>query len=94
MNILHDPAAKKFYVVLDGEEAVLRYEARGKVLDFYTVFVPETFRGRGIAGRLAIAAFEYAGQEGCSVIPSCPFLSQEFLPRFEKYAKLVHRPAA
>jgi uncharacterized protein len=91
MNILHDPEQKKFYIPLDSDEAILSYSEEGKVLDFYRVYVPAAFRNRGIAGKITIFAFEYAAKNGYQVIPTCPFISHEFLPRFPKYQQLVHK---
>lgn len=88
MNIEHDPKAHKFFVKLGEYEASLSYAEKGKALDFYHVYVPEPFRNSGVAGRILIAAFDYAAENGYQVIPSCPFISGDFLPRFPKYQKL------
>ena len=89
MDVLHDPHAHRFYVKLGQYEAALSYARRDNVLDFYHVYVPESHRGRGLAGRICKAAFEYARAEGLKVVPTCPFISGEFLPRFPQYQDLV-----
>lgn len=91
MRITHDEQGRRFVMVLgeDGQEATLQYERRGEVLDFYSVFVPPQFRGRGHAGRIVIAGFDYAKEQGLKVRPTCPFISGEFLPRFPQYQELV-----
>ena len=89
MKVMHDPAQKKFYIRLDSYEAVLLYATRGKVLDFYHIYVPDPFRNRGLAAKILIAAFDYAKLEGYRVVPSCPFITGDFLPRFPQYLPLT-----
>ncbi len=89
MKVEHDLEKHKFFIKLGEYEASLVYAERGKVLDFYHIYVPDPFRNRGVAGRILIEAFEYAGENGYKVVPTCPFISGDFLPRFQKYQKLV-----
>jgi len=91
MKVEHDVDNRKFYMKLGdgGYEASLLYAEKGKVLDFYHIYVPDPFRNRGLAGRILIEAFEYAEQNGYKVVPTCPFISGDFLPRFPKYQKIV-----
>ena len=89
MPVQHDPERKKFWVRAGSYEAVLMYAQKGKTLDFYHIYVPEPFRNRGLAGQILIAAFEYAARENFRVVPSCPFIAHDFLPRFSQYQKLV-----
>jgi uncharacterized protein len=90
MNVEHDPEKGRFFIRLDGEEAYLVYTKRGSLLDFSYVFVPPAHRGKSHAGRLLIEGFEYAKREGFGVIPTCPFIAHEFLPRFPQYRELVN----
>lgn len=89
MKVIHDKKSKKFKVALDSYEAVLMYARKGDVLDFYHIYVPDPYRKRGLAAKILIEAFEYAGKEGFRVVPSCPFIAGEFLPRFSKYQNLA-----
>ena len=89
MKVEHDPEKHKFFMALGEYEASLMYAERGKVLDFYHVYVPDPFRNRGLAGRILITAFEYAREKGYKVVPTCPFISGDFLPRFPKYQDLI-----
>ena len=93
MSIIHDKARGRFVLPLaaEGDEAVLRYDREEGVLDLYHVFVPPQHRSRGHAGRLVIAAFDYAREQGLKVRPTCPFISGDFLPRFPQYQDLVER---
>ncbi len=89
MKIEHDPGQKLFWTDLGVYRAVLLYARQGKALDFYHIYVPDPYRNRGITAKLLIAAFEYASKEGCRVVPSCPFIAKDFLPRFAAYQSLA-----
>ena len=93
MNIVHDPKKGEFVVELGSYRAVLLYAKKGKLLDFYHIYVPDPFRSRGLAAKILIAAFEHAREAGRQVVPSCPFIKNDFLPRFSKYQELV-KPGA
>jgi uncharacterized protein len=93
VKIEHDQAGGRFTVRLGEYQACLMYARRGDLLDFYHIYVPDPYRNRGIAGRILIAAFDYAREQGLKVVPSCPFIAGDFLPRFEKYGDLVERGA-
>ncbi len=91
LTISHDAAAQRFSVRLQGFEACLMYRLQGKEMDLYHTYVPEVFRGRGIAERLCKAGFEYAKQQGFTVIPSCSYISDFYLRRHKEYEPLVRR---
>ncbi len=88
--VQHDAAHARFYARLpDQSEAELRYHRDGTTLDFYHTFVPDAFRTEGVAEQVVRAGFEYARQEGCRVIPSCPYVSRGFLKRHTEFLDLV-----
>jgi uncharacterized protein len=89
MEIEHDPDRGRFFIRLGDEEAFLSYRREGDLLDFGHVFVPPAHRGKSHAGKILIAGFEFARSEGCKVIPTCPYIAHEFLPRFPQYQDLV-----
>ncbi len=91
LAVQHDHAASRFCVKLEGYEACLMYRLAGKELDLYHTYVPEVFRGRGIAEQLSKTAFEYAKREGLTVIPSCSYISAAYLKRHPEYESLVNR---
>jgi len=90
-TVIHDQAGSRFCVKLQGFEACLMYRRQGQELDLYHTYVPEVFRGRGVAERLAHAAFEYAKAEGLAVIPSCSYISGAYLKRHPEYEPLTRR---
>ena len=91
MSVAHDPLHQRFFLRLGAYEACLMYAQQGTVLDFYHIYTPVPFRNSGVSGRILVAAFDYARQAGLRVVPSCPFIANEFLPRFPQYQDLVER---
>ncbi|KAK9096068.1 hypothetical protein Sjap_021565 [Stephania japonica] len=70
---------------------VLRDDGTGVVaeMDMVHTFVPRTKRGLGLASHLCNAAFTHAQRHSLSVIPTCSYVSDTFLPRNPSWAALV-----
>ena len=95
VSVQHDAANHRFCASLEGYEACLMYRRQGQTLDLYHTYVPEVFRGRGVAEQLCKAAFEHANTEGLMVIPSCSYISGAYLKRHPEYEPLIrHGPAS
>ncbi len=88
-QVIHDQKGQRFVIDLEGREAVLMYRASGKTLDFHHTFVPEVFRGRGLAEKLCQAGFEYAKANRFRVVASCPYISGAYLKRHPEYQPLT-----
>ena len=94
-EVAHNEAEQRFFVRLEGYEACLMYRRVGKTFDLYHTYVPQVFRGKGIAERLCQTAFEYAKAHGLSVIPSCSYISDAYLKRHPEYQSLTqHGPTS
>ena len=91
VEIQHEEAGQRFCAKLKGYEACLMYRRSGRDLDLYHTYVPEVFRGRGIAEQLCRTAFEYAKANRLTVIPSCAYISDAYLKRHPEYAPLTKR---
>jgi len=91
LTVTHHADANRFSVSLQGYEACLMYRLHDHEIDLYHTYVPEVFRGRGIAERLCKAGFEYAKQQKLTVIPSCSYISDYYLRRHKEYEPLVKR---
>lgn len=89
VEVQHDKPASRFCVKLQGFEACLMYRQQAREIDLYHTYVPEVFRGRGIAEQLCRAAFEYAKQQQLTVLPSCSYISGAYLKRHPEYQPLV-----
>ncbi len=90
-TVVHDEAAHRFCVKMEGYEACLMYRLRGSDIDLYHTYVPEVFRGKGLAEKLCQAAFEYAKAKGLTVIPSCAYISGAYLKRHPEYEAVTKR---
>jgi predicted GNAT family acetyltransferase len=84
LEVHNDEAAKKFYVTVDGQEAVIEYVKTGDVYDLQHTFVPEEMRGEGVAEKLVQGALEQIQSQGARFTPTCPYI-QSFLKRNPQY---------
>jgi len=73
VEVVDVPAEGRFVVRADGAEAELVYRLNGNRMVLVHTGVPDELSGRGIGGRLVIAAISRAGAEGLTVVPWCPF---------------------
>jgi predicted GNAT family acetyltransferase len=75
MTIEHDEKERRFFVRFDDGDAELVYTEPGpRLMDIQHTFVPESARGHHVADALAEAAFQFAGEHGLRVVPTCPFV--------------------
>ncbi|XP_057504542.1 acetyltransferase At1g77540 isoform X1 [Actinidia eriantha] len=76
----------------DDREAYAQYVVRdgGKVMDIVHTFVPPSKRGLGLASHICVSAFFHAQSHSMSVIPSCSYVSDTFLPRNASWKSVVH----
>jgi uncharacterized protein len=66
-------AASRLEVHSDGELGELVYRKNGNRLVLVHTEVPKALGGRGIAGKLVLAALEKAAASGMTVVPLCPY---------------------
>ena len=79
----------KFYIKTPHGEAYLLYKPAGKgKINMYHTFVPDEERGKGIAEKLAIAAFAYAKEHNLKVIPGCNYISY-FVEKNSQYMSMI-----
>ena len=88
MTVQHQPENERFVVVADGVEAELDYRIEDGVISLTHTGVPEAIGGRGIAGDLVRAAFEFARSEGLKVRPLCSY-AEAWSRRHTDYADLL-----
>ena len=72
-RVLHDAAAHRFAISVDGTDAFVDYEQHGAQMVITHTRVPESIGGRGIAGQLTRAAFDHARTAGWTVRPRCSY---------------------
>ena len=88
-EVVDDPAAHRFEVLVDGRLAgYAEYARRRTAVSFtHTVIAPE-FEGRGLGSVLARRALDAVREEGLAVLPFCPFV-RGWIARHEDYLDLV-----
>ena len=88
MDVQHQPEAERFVVTADGHEAEVNYHVEDGVMGITHTGVPEAIGGRGIAGDLVRAAFDYARANGLRVRPLCSYAAA-WSRRHQDYADLL-----
>ncbi|CAM6002501.1 unnamed protein product [Sphagnum balticum] len=79
-SLYHNIRKHRFeYNVSADEFAHLDYSVTDSVMDIYETFVPTAARQRGIAAKLCDSAFQYAKDHSLRVIPSCSYVSEQYL---------------
>ena len=71
--VVDNQGASRFEVHADGRLAELLYRKNGNRLVLVHTEVPDALGGRGIAGKLVIAAVDKAVASDMTVVPLCPF---------------------
>jgi uncharacterized protein len=84
----NNEAAKRFEARIADQAAFIQYRYANNELVLIHTEVPDALSGRGIAGKLAQAALEYARAAGVKVVPLCPFVSS-YIRRHPEYQALV-----
>jgi uncharacterized protein len=84
LQVQNDEKERKFYALVDGQEAVISYVKSGDAYNLLHTFVPEELRGHGVAEQLVQGALDQIKAQGATFIPTCPFV-QAFLKRHPEY---------
>jgi len=72
-TVIDDQGQSRFRFGEEGDEAELVYRVVGSRLILVHTEVPESFRGRGIGGKLVRAAVDKASESREAIVPLCPF---------------------
>lgn len=72
-QVTDNQAQSRFELDTDGHVAELVYHRNRNRLVIIHTDVPVELEGRGIGGRLVVAAVDRAAREGLTVVPLCPF---------------------
>lgn len=87
-EIVNDERAGRFKVRWGGQEAILTYRVLPGNLMLDHTEVPAAIEGRGVASRLAEAAFEFARAKHLRVVPLCAFVA-DYLGRHPEHHDLL-----
>ncbi len=87
--VLHDENKHEFSIRLDhAPDAVVRYRLSQDqtAVDFYSTFVPDAYRGAGLAAILVDAAFEWAEKQELGINNSCSYARVKYQRRQKNLA--------
>jgi uncharacterized protein len=88
MEMINNPAEKRFELKVGEDIAALYYSMfEGKLYLNHTE-VPEALQGQGIAGKLVEGALEYAKAHSLPIVPMCPYASK-YIQRNPQYQTLL-----
>ena len=73
MKINHLKDENRFVTYLDGHTALVEYVIREGDFVVVRTFVPGPLKGRGIAGELVKAAYDYADKQGLGCKATCSY---------------------
>lgn len=88
VSVRHVRDQQRFLTDVDGVQALLDYHLNGDQLVITHTLVPDAIGGRGIAGDLVKAAFEYARGAGYKVRPACSYAAA-WAERHPEYSELL-----
>lgn len=75
MNIQHQPDQQQFIAQLDEHIAKVTYQyVDAKTVDFNHTFVPDAFRGHGVAADLVNTAIAWADENELAIQASCSYV--------------------
>ena len=86
-EIQHQEEENLFYVALEsGQRAYLKYRHSGlesavPQVDFFSTFVPDSHRGKGLASKLVDRGFAWADGQGLHITSSCWYASRKLEKR-------------
>lgn len=72
--ITHNTARSRFETTVEGLLCVADYQLENGVMTMTHTGVPPALEGRGIAGEMVAAAFEFARTNGLKVDPQCAYV--------------------
>ncbi|MBX7052418.1 MAG: N-acetyltransferase [Flavobacteriales bacterium] len=84
MNIIHQPSAHRFEVVIDGKLSVLEYVPFTGGLNLVHTAVHPELEGKGVGTALVRFALDYIKAHQLTMMATCPFV-KAFLKRHPDY---------
>ena len=89
--VVHNAQEQRFEIQADGHVAFAHYFQEGDLTVFDHTYVPDAFRGRGVAATLVRAALEEARKRRWQIAPRCSFVAG-FIERNPDFAELAAKP--
>jgi hypothetical protein len=89
LEIKHDEDENKFYIIVNGSEAYLRYiMVDNDTMEIVQTYVPNELRNRGIAGEIVRGCLSFAEEKKLRIIPTCSF-AEAFIKRHKEFENLL-----
>ena len=89
LEIKHNETDNKFYTVVDGSEAYLRYlMVNDNTMDMLKTYVPNELRDKGIAGEIVRTGLNFAVEKKLKIIPTCSYVAT-FIKRHKEFEHLL-----
>jgi hypothetical protein len=88
-DVVDNTAERRFEINLEGETAFAEYRLIEHGIILPHTVVPEAFEGKGVGGKLARYAMQYARERGLKIIPLCPFMAA-YMAKHPETHDLVH----
>lgn len=88
IEVRHVPESRQFEARLHGELAYLSYTVTGDEISLDHTYVPDAFRGRGVAADLVRAAVKEARQRHWKIQPRCSYVVA-FFERYPEFADVL-----
>jgi len=88
LEVVHNAAQKRFEIQIGDQVAMVKYILGSKEIIFTHTEVPPAFEERGIAGKIAKVAVEYAKAQGLRIRPMCPYIA-EYIKRHPEYHSIT-----
>jgi predicted GNAT family acetyltransferase len=90
IEVINNEAEKRFEVLFDdGTVAMITYIRAGKTIIYTHTEVPESQGGKGIAGKMAYAALEFAKANGLRVQAACPYI-KKYVSQHPEYHSITN----
>jgi predicted GNAT family acetyltransferase len=88
IEVINNKDHLRFEVSLNGEYGYIDYRFYKKDIAFMHTFVPDAFKGKGIASKMAVTALNFAKSQGKKIMLYCPFMSG-YVKQHPEYYDLV-----
>ncbi len=89
VQVINNTENHRFEIRVDDQLAVIPYNIKRDMIGLFHTEVPEAFRGKGIATKLALYALNYAKDHRLGILAYCPFIAKYIHdhPEWKQYVK-------
>ena len=87
-KVIHDKDKSQFNISINNKEVYVDYKIEQNKMNLYHTYTNPELRGKGLAAKVVIAAFEYAKKNNLKIEPGCTYV-QTFISRHKEYEELL-----